>query len=394
MLMITDFNELVAAAYQHLYDFVYLRTHPLVEKLIDAGRIHDKERGWHLHTRLLEAIEELDPGPNAPPYSREWRRHRLMSLRYIDGLERQQVADQLAISRRQYYREHAAAMDAVAGILWDHYQARVKTTATAHTLLQEEIARVARHEHDANLHEVVRGALSLLQAMLQERHIRVRLPEVAPLPPVMIGHNVLRQVLLGVLGFLIDHLEYAAIDLQLEDRSGSVRLLITADLPLSSAHAQERIAPFQEMLDLQEANLTAVIFEQRLQGFELTLHTDRRATILVVDDNEDMLALYEHYLIANRYQVIRADRADRAIDMALKMQPTAVILDLMMPDQDGWEVLRCLSTQPETAHIPIIICSVLKQRELALTLGADAFLEKPINETDLLAALDALESQA
>ena len=62
-----------------------------------------------------------------------------------------------------------------------------------------------------------------------------------------------------------------------------------------------------------------------------------------------------------------------------------------MPRQDGWDVLQVLLNQPETRHIPILVCSVLRQKELALSMGATAFLEKPVTEQVLLAALAALE---
>ncbi|MBZ0303689.1 MAG: response regulator [Anaerolineae bacterium] len=392
MISYDDFSEFVSSAYQHLYDFVYLRTHPLVKHMAAEAQASGKERGWRLHHLLLEAIRELDPGPKVPPYSREWRRHRLMSLRYIDGLEPQQVADQLSISRRQYYREHAAAMEAITQVFWGRFAAS-STAPLPNSLLQQEIARVAQREHQADLQDVIGGVLSLLGTTLEERQIEVRLSCEDALPPVMIGHNLLRQVLLGILGYMIENAARTTLRLTVNTVNGGICLRIQSRSPgrLSLAQAQERIAPLQEMLSPPDALLTVMEPESHGFGLQLMLRTDRRATILIVDDNADMLALYEHYLTANHFQVIRTDHAEAAIDLATRMQPAAVILDLMMPDQDGWEVLRALSTEPATAHIPIVICSVLKQKELALTLGADIFLEKPINEADLMAALHALD---
>ena len=65
----------------------------------------------------------------------------------------------------------------------------------------------------------------------------------------------------------------------------------------------------------------------------------------------------------------------------------------MMPDQDGWDVLQILSTQPNTSHIPVIVCSVLRQEDLALSLGASAFLLKPITRHDLLSRLEELQAR-
>jgi CheY-like chemotaxis protein len=65
------------------------------------------------------------------------------------------------------------------------------------------------------------------------------------------------------------------------------------------------------------------------------------------------------------------------------------VLDLMMPDRDGWELLSLLKTHPETAAIPVVVSSVLRQEELARALGAAAVLTKPFTPAQLLDTLRA-----
>lgn len=78
-----EFGEQVGDLYGHLYDLVFLRTHPLTDVLLSDASVPSKEKGWRLHDLLLDVIKELDPGPSAAPYSREWRRYRLMVGRYL-----------------------------------------------------------------------------------------------------------------------------------------------------------------------------------------------------------------------------------------------------------------------------------------------------------------------
>jgi CheY-like chemotaxis protein len=144
------------------------------------------------------------------------------------------------------------------------------------------------------------------------------------------------------------------------------------------------------MATLAGAQVSAVYAGETVAGFDVQLPTVER-TVLVVDDNEDILELFRGYLTPHRYRVVTAQTAHDALDLARGLKPYAITLDLMMPDEDGWDLLQILLNQPDTQHIPIVVCSVLKQKELALSLGASAFLEKPISEEALTSALEALE---
>jgi CheY-like chemotaxis protein len=128
-------------------------------------------------------------------------------------------------------------------------------------------------------------------------------------------------------------------------------------------------------------------------GFEIDLPANPPPTILVVDDNFDMLELYTRHLVAHKYRVITAPSADQALGLAIRWQPDVIIIDLMMPGQDGWDLLQSLLSQAGTQTIPIVVCSVLKQKELALSLGASGFLEKPVTEHTLVSTVQALAAE-
>lgn len=396
-----SFHDMVSNAFQALYDFVALRNHPLTQLMISEEHLDPKERGWQMHHMLLEVVEELYPGPDAPPFSREWRRHRLMVLRYVEAMEPQAVAEQLSISRRQFYREHAAALEAIVDILWERCDGSQPADdlstldADQNRAMEMELARISQTDSFADLAEVLEGALVVLGRVFQQNAIKVDLVLPDDLPLISTGHNLLRQALLGILGYFIEHISQATLRLTVLPADECVRVRIVATPPY--IFAENAIAPHldttQDMLRLGSASVDLIRDDAaRPVGFELELPLEYGYTVLAVDDNEDTLALYKRCLVPNRYRVITTKTAHSVLTLAREAHPDIIILDLMMPDQDGWDLLQVLSNQPDTAHIPIMICSVLKQRQLALSLGAAAFLEKPFTEQTLLKALEPLRA--
>ena len=88
--------------------------------------------------------------------------------------------------------------------------------------------------------------------------------------------------------------------------------------------------------------------------------------------------------------VITANSGEEALELALKRQPDLVILDVMMPGLDGWQVLKSLRAQPETEHIPVLMQSMLHQQEIGKALGADDYLTKPVDRRHLAMAVQKL----
>lgn len=107
------------------------------------------------------------------------------------------------------------------------------------------------------------------------------------------------------------------------------------------------------------------------------------ATVLVIDDDETSLELSKRILSKRGYSVLIADGGAVGIELAREKQPDIIVLDVLMPGMDGWQVLEKLHELPETANIPIIMQSMLSERELGLSLGADDYLTKPIDKSGL-----------
>jgi DNA-binding response OmpR family regulator len=116
-------------------------------------------------------------------------------------------------------------------------------------------------------------------------------------------------------------------------------------------------------------------------------------TILICDDDPLLVDLLEYRLAARGYAVVVAEDGGKALRRLQEMRPDAVLLDAMMPVIDGYEVLRQIRENPETARIPVIMLTARKQEKdivAALELGANDYLVKPFIPEELIARLGRL----
>ncbi len=117
-------------------------------------------------------------------------------------------------------------------------------------------------------------------------------------------------------------------------------------------------------------------------------HDPERPLVLVIDDDPAALQLVQDYLSHDIYRVVGTSNSSQAVEMARKLQPAAIITDIMMPNVSGWEVLRALKNDKQTANIPVIILSIVEHKTVGFYLGAADYLLKPINREALLKALE------
>jgi PAS domain S-box-containing protein len=118
----------------------------------------------------------------------------------------------------------------------------------------------------------------------------------------------------------------------------------------------------------------------------------KERVILCIDDDPQILSLYDRYLKPQGYKVISAINPANACVMAKRNKPYAIMLDIMMPEVDGWTLLEQLKSDPDTRGIPVIVCSIVEEEEKGFSLGAADYLVKPIMEEDLVIALNRLNS--
>jgi CheY-like chemotaxis protein len=117
---------------------------------------------------------------------------------------------------------------------------------------------------------------------------------------------------------------------------------------------------------------------------------DNTITVLVVDDDPAAHDLLIAKLKSENYRLIHAHNGEEALDLARKMRPDAITLDVLMPKADGWAVLTALKADSELRDIPVIMLTVVPDRGLGHSLGAVDVLTKPVDRAQLTALLHRL----
>ena len=115
--------------------------------------------------------------------------------------------------------------------------------------------------------------------------------------------------------------------------------------------------------------------------------TGEQVQILSIDDDPDVIEILRKYLVPEGYSIVGALSGDEGLEMAVKMKPALITLDIMMPKKDGWQVLRELKQNPQTKDIPVLIHSIVDNKPLAMSLGAVDVMTKPTDPKRMLSLI-------
>jgi GAF domain-containing protein/CheY-like chemotaxis protein/anti-sigma regulatory factor (Ser/Thr protein kinase) len=115
---------------------------------------------------------------------------------------------------------------------------------------------------------------------------------------------------------------------------------------------------------------------------------DAVGTVLVVDDEPAVRDLMQRFLTKEGFRVVTASAGEEGLRQAREIRPDAITLDVMMPGMDGWTVLSALKADPDLADIPVIMLTIVDDRNLGYALGASDYLTKPIDRERLVTVLE------
>lgn len=384
------FHKQVKDALEHLHDAAYLQVHPLLSQMTDLAADSTQTRAQRLRAWLKNAIEQLRPTQDLPSNSPEWRSYLALRYRYVQRMNPANIESELGISQRQLYRELNKGLDALANLLWEQ-RARTRPPATP-TLetqgLESELRQWRLSRQNCVVCALVEEVLSTLQPIIEASHITVDSKFPADLPRVFVDMTLTRQALLNVLRFAIKQARHTVIVRARGHEKQIEIVIVVADVEIECTGEDWRNAEL--LFSAQGGTLTVNTPGQ----ITILLPRPMQPRVLVIDDNPAIQQLFERYLVPQQYEVLHAQSGAEALRLATEAHPNVITLDVMMPNMDGWQVLRALMQNPATAKIPVIVCSVLQEPELALSLGARAYLKKPIDRLTLVETLARVLTQS
>lgn len=380
----------VKDALEHLYDLTHLQHHPLAGRLFGES-VSTSVAAQRLRAALVDAIEALSPGKDASFRAPHARLYNLMTLHYVDRVTIREAAHELGISPRQADRGLRQGEQNVAEVLWSRRSLLVpaQPDAAETSSLRAEMALLSVHPRPVDLTALIERCEKAVRPLAVQKGIRLQIE--TPVEHVIVPTDPLlaEQVLLTVLSRALGQTELADPLLSLEATDGRIALALrycidpATDPALIVDHVVTELAE-RLRWTLSERDRPDGIHHVAIQMAACG------PMILVIDDNEGLVSLLQRYLTDQTCRVVSALSGEEGLRLAHELRPAAIVLDIMMPVMHGWDILQRLRANRQTADIPVIICSVINNPDLARALGAAMFLPKPIRQEDILAALDRL----
>jgi CheY-like chemotaxis protein len=402
-----EFLNALMDALNYLYDYKRLKLSPLIGML---GIIDDHNAASQLQQTLLAVIRSMQPPAAESNVSAAYRNFSVLSLRYEQQYSQKEIARQLGLSVRQYRRAQTAAVGALSVRLWDQYHLADRhpdkdlhekaaqniggDPALNSNHIPAELAWVNElsFEEKSDLDDVMQTAKKLVETLADVKKVTVSYQPQEKHPQLIIHPMALRHILLDLLNISI-----------LNCGSGGLTITTTTGIDSVTVHFPIYHVTQDPLLVYPNLSLTGKLAAlsgshlscDQVQGnwtahvrFPLVEHLP----VVVVDDIEDTLQLLRRYCSGTSYRLYTTRDPRKVHGLISEHHPRVVVMDIMMPEMDGWDLLTTLKADPQTRGIPVLVCSVLNLRELAITLGASEFLQKPLVRADLLETLGRLVS--
>jgi CheY-like chemotaxis protein len=399
MITCEEFEQELREALAHLYDPGYQPSEPFCELMsCDPGR-----GTLAVQTAIIHVIEDLEPSADTPPTAQTKRVFDLLHNRFVLKLTQEETAEYLHVSLSSVQRGQREAIHVLARVIWErgrapkppakeHFQEEQPSTEETRrpdwrSQMRQELASLRSVDPNrvTDVAETLQGVLELESALVPGHDVHLEVGYVQPDLIAVVHPSALRQTLIAALGRLARHAAPGSITIFARLKEGNAKITVRG--------------PIAREQELTEEDLTRNILvpegttvEAGIEGGHAFLWINApslgQITVLAVDDNPDMLQFYRRCTTGTRYRIVHATGGKEAMGKIKTSSPDIMVLDVMLPDVDGWKLLMQLHEDPATRAIPIIVCSVVREEDLARALGAAMYLPKPVEPRQFVEALD------
>jgi CheY-like chemotaxis protein len=351
-----------------------------------------------LQARIVAAIGDMEPGLDIPADSRARRNFDCLHRRFVLGLTQEETAEYLHMSVRNLQRVQAEATHTLAQRLWQQgLRAKKESGAVQASNWRSQADRelvslsMSAPNTTADVGEAIGGVLGIGDVLAATYGVHVKAGFVQPDVVAAVHPSVLRQTLITAIGQLARSISPGEMAIYATLEEGKVKIVITGPVaadrtPVAQDLISEIITPPETSIEIHQKGDRVFL--------QVKMPSVGAHTVLVVEDNLDMVHFYRRCTAGTLYRIVHMPPGQQLLDTIEASSPDVIVLDVMLPDIDGWQLLTHLHERPETRSIPVIVCSVVKEESLALALGAAHFLSKPIQPRQFVEALDRVLRQA
>jgi CheY-like chemotaxis protein len=406
MISYSDLMHTLQEALAHLHDPDYAPS----EGLMDIVGCDPDGGVLAVQSAIAQMIREMEPPPETPRSARSWQNHQILHNRFALKLTVEETAERLHMSTSTVRRAQRVATHELARRIWERpgqedsvrasgaqatgiQATAVRRRTVARSQLERDLAslQVDSPEAVADIAEAVSAAVRLEQIVAAHSNVVLRVESMPPGLAAAVHPSPLRQILLMAIGELIER--SAGGEIVIRAGQDCQQIIVELSSPVPPPAGEVDLDAVREMVSLHGGSTDVDQSASRLT-VQIGLPAVGDVTVLVIDDNPDAVYYYRRCAAGTRYRLVHTNHARKVLEAVESYGPDVIVLDIMLPDVDGWEVLADLHNHPSTSAIPILVSSVVQEKNLALALGAQRCLHKPLSRREFVEALDWAAAQA
>lgn len=365
-----------------------------------------------IRRKIIEVIEWSAQNETVSDTAKITFLFKVLHYRFVQSLSQERAAEELDISSRHLRRKQSEAIRALAMRLWnrspqvespsredrpeDGLVVETGGPERAETESGSSWAEMVLHEIEVlnsrsigmittDLEQVVQKTIEMARLLHNQDGLLFEIEAIPPGIEVAVHPNVLRQVILYILQQAAQIGYTGRVMISVLDGHDFTTLSFLISNLLD--HPQPEIPNINELAAVLGGK-AEIRLNENCCTLNLVFPKSRKKSVLVVDDNFETVQLFRRYTTHSRFEIHHSPSGVDLQKQINAVKPDILVIDILLPGQDGWDLLLQIRENPETVRLPVIVSSVLGDPEIARSLGANIYLPKPVDQKTFLRALE------